>query len=101
MVYQFNCNEDSCQASYLGYSTNTLLTRCKQHKYFPSSIYKHYNYEHNKTPPTADALINNFKILYKDNNTINLKIAEAIHIKERNPFINVKYNEATTILNLF
>ena len=31
VVYQFSCTEDRCNATYVGYTTNPLLTRCKQH----------------------------------------------------------------------
>jgi hypothetical protein len=52
-------------------------------------------------PPAADILINNFKILYKSNNIHDLKTAEAIIIKESNPYINVKYNEFFHSLKLY
>ena len=101
VVYSFNCTEGSCKASYIGYTTNSVLTRCKQHRYNPSSIYHHYNIDHHMAPPHYNILINNFKILYSSLNLSNLRIAEAILIKKFNPFINVKYNEAFNYLTLF
>jgi Txe/YoeB family toxin of Txe-Axe toxin-antitoxin module len=101
VVYQLNCTEDRCNAFYIGYTTNTLLTRCKQHRYQSSSIYSHYSFDHSMRPPDADTLINNFKILYSFSNLIDLKVAEAISIKKENPFINVKYNDFYNILKLF
>ena len=101
VVYEFVCSEDSCNASYVGYTTCTLLNRCKNHRYSQSSIYKHFAFDHNMSPPIISDLIKNFKILYSDNNDINLRIAEAITIKRNSPIINVKYNEFYNVLNLF
>ena len=42
-----------------------------------------------------------FKILYNFQDSLTLRIAEAIHIKNTNPFINVKYNELFDFLSLF
>ena len=42
VVYSFECTEDRCNANYIGYTTNSVLTRCKQHRYASSSIYSHH-----------------------------------------------------------
>ena len=101
VVYQFQCSQQGCQALYIGYTTNSLSTRCKQHRYKQSNIYMHYFYDHQSLPPTLDDFINNFTILHSFNNVIDLKLAEAIEIRKNNPFINVKYNENYNLLNLF
>ena len=101
VVYQFSCTEDRCNATYVGYTTNPLLTRCKQHRYSSSSIYSHYFINHSMSPPPAITLIENFKIIYESPELINLKIAEAITIKTTKPIINVKYNELYDFLKLF
>ena len=101
IVYKFVCPEERCNASYIGYTTNTLLTRCKQHRYSSSSIKTHFSYDHLINPPAANILINNFEILYSSNNVNNLKIAESLLIKEHAPFINVKYNDDFNVLHLF
>jgi len=100
-VYRFDCPKDGCTASYIGYTTNTIMTRCKQHRYSSSSIHTHFQIDHHETPPAADSLINSFSIIYNSNNLIDLKIAEAISIKLHNPYINVKYNENYSLLKLF
>src|SRR5678816_4020985 len=41
VVYQFQCSESGCNASYIGYTTNTLNMRMSQHKYKPSKIFQH------------------------------------------------------------
>ena len=38
VVHQFTCSEGRYKAAYLGYTTNTLSTRCKQHRHCGSSI---------------------------------------------------------------
>lgn len=101
VVYQFNCTEDQCNVAYIGYTTNTLSTRCKQHRYSPSSIQQHYSKDHNMNPPSFETLIQNFQIINSRHNKLDLKISEALLIKTNNPFINVKYNEMSSILNLF
>ena len=39
VVYQFSCNLDGCNASYIGYTTCTMERRAKQHRYKGSGIY--------------------------------------------------------------
>lgn len=102
VVYQFRCPMDSCSASYLGYTTNTLATRAQQHRYKSSKIQTHISTDHSDSPNIpADTFINSFSILYSYNNPTDLKIVEAIAIREQNPFINVKYNEYSNYLNIY
>ena len=102
VVYQFSCPQAGCNASYIGYTTNKLSTRCSQHRYSPSSIQSHYSHDHQMLqPPKTLDFITNFKILHSYNELISLKIAESISIKQNNPYINIKYNESFSILKLF
>ena len=48
VVYQFDCPEDCCTQSYIGYTTLTVGARAKQHRYKPSKIHEHFRIEHNK-----------------------------------------------------
>ena len=73
----------------------------KQHRYDGSSIREHYITEHDKLPPKLTDFIENFNILHADHDTLNLRIAEAILIKNDKPVINVKYNELYDFLKLF
>jgi hypothetical protein len=50
--------------------------------------------------PTADILIKNFSIIFSHHNTIDLKIAEAINIKQDKPYINIKYDQGFSVLKL-
>ena len=101
VVYQYNCSQDRCRASYVGYTTNALNVRVKQHRYRSSSIYQHLARDHSMLPPTIDQFLKDFKILYSFQDPLTLRIAEAIHIRNANPFINVKYNELFDFLSLF
>ena len=101
VVYQYDCSQDRCKASYVGYTTNALNVRVKQHRYESSSIYQHLARDHSMLPPIFDLFVNDFKILYSFQDSLTLRIAEAIHIKNTNPFINVKYNELYDFLSLF
>ena len=101
VVYQFECSQDGCKASYIGYTTGTLERRNKQHRYNPSSIYQHFTEEHQTIVPGTDTINNHFKILHQFSDTLDLKIAESISIRETNPYINVKFNEMSNNLNLY
>ena len=101
VVYQFNCQEVSCNATYIGHTSKTLRSRIKQHRYSASSIYQHFINDHNELPPQFDVLSNQFEIVFNSTEILNVKIAEAILIKSKNPYINVKYNELYDFLKLF
>ena len=100
VVYQFSCTEAGCQASYIGHTTCTLKRRGLQHKYSTSAIYKHFINDHSFTNVPASYL-DNFTILHRLTNSHELRITEAILIKEISPIINVKYNEMYNTLNLY
>ena len=51
-------------------------------------------------PSEFQKLSQNFSSIHSDFNPITLRISEAILIKTRNPFINVKYNELYDFLKL-
>ena len=49
-----------------------------------------------------DTLIKSFNVVHRFSNIFDLKIAEALENKKKTmPFINVKFNEMSSILNLF
>ena len=102
VVYSFKCNEDACNASYVGYTAQTLQNRITQHKRQSSSICKHFMHEHDKLPPSSmDVFSRCFEIIYSSEDVRNLKIVEAITIKSEKPHINVKFNELYDFLQLF
>ena len=99
VVYKFNCVEDCCNASYIGYTMCSLATRAKQHRYKQSAIFEHYNIEHN-SKPLVD-ILDGFSVLYKNNDYRSNQIAESLLIKSHKPYINIKYNEFATKLHIF
>ena len=102
VVYQFNCPQDSCNAAYIGYTTNSLRTRSMQRRYSSSSIHSHFRIDHQTSPPKLDDnWRNSFTIVHSYNNKIDLLIAEALTIKSVLPYINCKYNEMSNFLKLY
>lgn len=99
VVYKFDCIQESCEASYIGHTSNTVSTRAKQHKYSSSKICEHFKHEHDKKPD--DGILNGFSVLYRNSSIRHVKIAEALYIKRERPFINVKYNEMSSGLYIF
>jgi hypothetical protein len=99
LVYSFNCPEVGCNASYIGYTTNKLLDRISQHKAKLSNIFQHYNKSHRKTP--GDDMAKSFKILFMDTDDRNLRMAEALYIKELKPAINKQFNNLALTLHVF
>ena len=102
VVYRFNCPEVSCNATYIGYTTQALKNRVKQHKSKSSSICHHYMYEHNALPPSnIDVFSSCFDIIFGSESVRNLKIVEAILIKSIKPHIKVKFNQLYDFLQLY
>jgi hypothetical protein len=99
LVYIFNCPEDSCNASYIGYTSNKLLVRMKEHTRRSSHIRTHYNSQHKKIP-TSD-FFPYFKILFMDQKINNVKTAEALYIKSKKPSINRQCNDMALTLHIF
>ena len=56
---------------------------------------------HDDLPPKYEDLIKCFSIIFKSNDILSVKIAEAILIKNDKPIINIKYNELYDFLNLY
>ena len=98
LVYQFQCNEDGCNSSYIGYTSNSLQTRARQHRYAGSKIFAHYDQDHHSKPGDIS---DQFSILYTNSDIRNVKIAEALLIRENMPVINVRFNEMSSGLKVF
>ena len=100
-VYQYDCYEDSCRATYVGYTSCLLEVRAKQHRREASAICKHLRLDHNVPMLPINSFLSNFKVLHKCNDIIRLRLAEAILIRRLNPLLNIKYNEMSNFLNLY
>ena len=102
VVYQHYCSMGGCNATYIGYTSCRLEQRIQQHRYRSSSIYKHQQNDHPSCPiPDLPTFQSSFKILHKYNNVTDLKLVEALAIRENSSFINVKYNEMSLFLNIY
>lgn len=89
VVYQYTCPNVGCSTvnnSYIGYTTNMLKTRLRQHSY-NGSIKLHQSEVH-KTKITYTEIISNTKILHKNTNKTNLLLLEALTIKNNAPQLN-------------
>ena len=102
VVYLYSC--DACSASYIGSTKLQLKLRIDQHKGVStrtgqilcnppfSNIREH---SHNKDHPIKTE---NFKILNKTNNIIELRILESIYINQKKPTLND--NDSSFKLNI-
>ena len=87
---------------YIGYTTQTLQNRVKQHKYKSSSICQHYMNDHDILPPSdLNVFSSCFEVVFRSECVRNLKIVEAVLIKTTKPHINVKYNQLYDFLQLY
>lgn len=100
VVYQYTCYEDGCNATYIGYTTNTLRMRMTQHRYKPSKILEHMMSDHGVERLDND-IYNYFKILDRKCDFHDLRLAESLLIRKFKPDINIKYNEMSNFLNVF
>ena len=68
-VYQYNCYEEGCQASYVGFTSCRLNRRTRGHRHEKSVIYKHF-YAENLAPmypiPNFESNFKNFFKRYHD-----------------------------------
>ena len=99
VVYSYNCNAGCNANNYIGYTTNTLGTRMRQHSY-SGAIRKHHEEVHQKRVK-YDEIILNTSILQRLRTRDDLLIMEAILIKEHRPIINLKDEGITKILKIF
>ena len=101
VVYSFECPEENCQSSYIGYTTCELCRRCAQHRAKQSSINKHIVNFHGLQLPDSQSFCDKFSIIARYNDPTKLKLAEAILIRKRKPIINVQSGEISNFLNLY
>ena len=86
VVYKYVCEE--CQPSnfYIGYTTTTLK-QCALAYTQKGSIKTHNKDSHDKKIKTSD-IIPSMKIIFRSPIKIELQIAEALHIKKKDPSLN-------------
>ena len=85
IVYEFKCN--LC-AGYVGYTRGHLHERVEGHTRKSSSIYKHYNLQHNSEMP--ERFIEQFHLIAKCSGKFDCLVKEMLYIRMRKPTLNVQ-----------
>jgi hypothetical protein len=104
VIYEFTCPEVECnvnnkKVTYIGYTTNRLQQRLTQH-YYSGAIRTHGQDYHNKRFSKQD-MFGNTKSIANESCLNDLRILEALYIKERRPPINLKDEGITRTLFIF
>ena len=86
LVYEFKCN--LCDAGYVGYTRGHLHERVEGHTRKSSSIYKHYNLQHNSEMP--ERFIEQFHTITKCSGKFDCLVKEMLYIRMRKPTLNVQ-----------
>ena len=100
LVYKFQCPVDPSSV-YIGKTKRYLNKRVSEHISAPSAIH-----EHRKKCITCnenDDFIDLFSVLDKSNSDFELRILEALHIRDKNPSLNKQLlnNGSSFMLNIF
>ena len=82
IIYRFKCQRVDCDDEYIGESSGMFGERFKEHLKAPSPIYDHQNI----TGP--DTTIDNFSIVWREDQNLIRAIKEAIYIRVNNPSLN-------------
>lgn len=100
VVYQYQCNQVGCNSSkYIGYTTMTLAKRFYTH--VQTGAIRLHNKDRHDTKPLTAELLENTTVLYKAATKIDLTIAEAILIKEKQPILNQQDEGQIRVLRIF
>ena len=100
LVYAFTCPMSHPDVTaYIGYTTNTLLRRLKNHAQ-QGSIKEHLYRDHN-IKVTQDILLNNTNIIATAPDKFRLTIKEALLISKHAPVINKQFDNFSNTLKLF
>ena len=77
-----------CGAGYVGYTRGHLHERIEGHTRKSSSMYKHYNLQHNSEMP--ERFIEQFHTITKCSGKFDCLVKEMLHICMRKPTLNVQ-----------
>ena len=103
LVYEYQCKLGECehltQNSYVGLTTTSLSRRLTMH--VGSGAPKSHTRSHHRNTLTRDMLVNNTKIIRRENDKTRLHIYEALIIQQQNPVINMQDTGYTRTLKLF
>ena len=104
LIYEYKCTKDDCEhlpeVSYVGLTTTTLSRRITMHlgSGAPKS---HTETSHQHSSLTRDIMVENTKIIRKENDIRRLQIYEALIIKQKCPTINNQDTGISRTLKLF
>ena len=97
LVYEFKCN--LCNAGYVGYTRGHLHERVEGHTRKSSSIYKHYNLQHNSEMP--ERFIEQFHTITKSSGKFDCLVKEMLYIRMRKPALKVQTDSIRANLRFF
>ena len=104
LIYEYKCVQDECEhlpeVSYVGLTTTTLSRRITMHlgSGAPKS---HTECSHPQLSLSRNAMVENTKIIRKENDMRRLQIYEALIIQEKCPKINNQDTGSSRTLKLF
>ena len=104
LIYEYKCVQDDCEhlpkVSYVGLTTTTLSRRITMH--LGSGGPKiHTENSHPQISLSRNAMVDNTKIIRKENDTRRLQIYEALIIQQKCPSINNQDTGSSRTLKLF
>ena len=84
VVYQWTCDNNNCNSSYIGESNRCLKSRVKEHSTSSTSTIL----QHCTTVNHPNANISQFKIIDQKRKQVYTETWEDIHIRRKNPVFN-------------
>ena len=100
VVYQYNCTQDGCNSvSYIGCTICSLAKRFYTH--VQTGAIRHHNHQVHNTKPLTQELLSSTQVLYRNPHQQDLLIAEALLIKEHQPYLNQQEEGNTRVLRIF
>ena len=100
VVYQYTCQLDECNSSYIGYTQATISERMRNHGQ-QGSIIKHLREAHNINKQKTKTLMESVKVIGKAHTKQELLIMEALLIKMNHPKMNEQEEGRDRILHIF
>ena len=82
VIYRYKCDRVDCDEEYIGESARNFEERFKEHLKAPSPIHDHLNIS------VHAVTIDNFSILWREDQNLMRTIKEALYIMVNNPSLN-------------
>ena len=88
IVYQFDCKNESCTDSYVGYTVRHLFTRAEEHLKVKCNKQSEIKDHVRKCISCKDATYKDFKVKHRCGSETHCKLFEAFTIKKTRPSLN-------------